>query len=107
MSLLDWLFRRRQCKEDLDEEAQSHLRMRTQERMENGEPPSKRAIRQPANSGTVTLVREVTREISGWGAPPEPWRRQFRADGTSGTRSGAPELRHLSIPISKQWREGV
>jgi len=39
MSLWDWLFRRRQREEDLDEEVQSHLRMATRDRVEQGESP--------------------------------------------------------------------
>ena len=37
MSFWDWLFRRRQREEELDEEVQAHLRMAAQERMERGE----------------------------------------------------------------------
>ena len=36
MSLWEWLFRRRQREEDLEEEVQSHLRMAAQERMQQG-----------------------------------------------------------------------
>lgn len=36
MSLWDWLFRRRQRGEELDEEVQARLRMAAQERMERG-----------------------------------------------------------------------
>ena len=61
MSLWDWLFRRRQREEELDEEVQAHLRMAAQEHAEQGETAEQArasAAREKAvfNSGSMRMV---------------------------------------------------
>src|ERR1035437_1083348 len=65
MSLWDWLLRRRRREEELDGEVQAHLRMATQERMEQGETAEQACASAVREFGNVTLVKEVTREM--WG----------------------------------------
>ena len=65
MSLWDWLLRRRQREEDLDEEVQSHLRMAARDRAEQGESPEQARASAVREFGNVTLVKEVTRDM--WG----------------------------------------
>jgi putative ABC transport system permease protein len=67
MNLWERLFRRRQRDEDLDEEVQSHLRMATQERMEQGETAEHARASALREFGNVGLVKEVTRDMWGWG----------------------------------------
>ena len=67
MSLWGWLFRRRQREEELDQEVQSHLRMAAQEHMEQGESPEQARVSAAREFGNVGLVKEVTRDMWGWG----------------------------------------
>jgi putative ABC transport system permease protein len=67
MSLWDWLFRRRQREEDLDEEVQSHLRMATQERIEQGQSAEQARTCALREFGNVALVKETARDMWGWG----------------------------------------
>ena len=67
MSLWDWLFRRRQREDELDEEIQSHLRMAAQERIEQGETAEQARTSAVREFGNVALVKEVTRAIWGFG----------------------------------------
>jgi putative ABC transport system permease protein len=67
MSLWDWLFRRKQREEELDEEVRSHLRMAAQERMEQGEAAEQARASAEREFGNVGLVKEVTRDMWGWG----------------------------------------
>jgi putative ABC transport system permease protein len=66
MSLWDWLFRRRQRDEELDEEVQAHLRMAVQERREQGETAEQARASAAREFGNVTLVKEVTRDMLGF-----------------------------------------
>jgi hypothetical protein len=66
MNLWDWLFRRHQREEELDEEVQSHLRMAAQERMEQGESAEQARTSAVREFGNVTLVKEVTRDMWGY-----------------------------------------
>jgi putative ABC transport system permease protein len=65
MTLWDWMFRRRQREEELDDEVQSHLRMARQERMEQGETSEQARASAVREFGNVTLVKETTRDM--WG----------------------------------------
>jgi putative ABC transport system permease protein len=65
MSLWDWLFRRRQREEELDEEVQAHLRMAAQEHIEQGETSEQARTSAVREFGNVTLVKETTRDM--WG----------------------------------------
>jgi predicted permease len=67
MSLWDWLFHHRRREEELDDEVQAHLRMATQERMEQGETAEQARASAVREFGNVTLVKEVTRDMWGWG----------------------------------------
>src|SRR5882762_11522417 len=68
MSWLSRLFGKRKREKELDEEVRSHLDMAARERVERGEAEeeAERAVRR--EFGNVGLVKEVTREISGWGS---------------------------------------
>ncbi len=66
MSLWDWLFRRHQREEDLDEEVRSHLRMAAQEHIEQGESAEHARVSAVREFGNVGLVKEVTRDMWGW-----------------------------------------
>ena len=67
MSHWGWLFRRRQREDELDEEVQAHLRMAAQERMEQGETSEQAPALAAREFGNVGLVKEVTRDMWGWG----------------------------------------
>ncbi|HEV1996130.1 MAG TPA: ABC transporter permease [Candidatus Acidoferrum sp.] len=68
MSWVSRLFGKRNREEELEEEVRSHLKMAAQERAERGEAAeeAERAARRVF--GNVGLVKEVTREMWGWGS---------------------------------------
>jgi putative ABC transport system permease protein len=66
MSLLDRIFRRRR-EHDLEEEIQSHLEMAARDRMESGESRDEARHAVQREFGNAMLVKEVTREVWGWG----------------------------------------
>src|SRR6202162_5625338 len=68
MSWINRLFGRRKREKELEEEIRSHLEMAARERVERGEAgeEAERAVRR--EFGNVGLVKEVTRETSGWGS---------------------------------------
>jgi predicted permease len=61
------LFRRKPMEAALDEEIQSHLRMAAKERMERGETAEQARNAALREFGNVGLVKEITREMWGWG----------------------------------------
>jgi len=61
------LFRRKSMQTALDEEVRSHLRMATQERMEQGESAEQARNTALREFGNVGLAKEVTRDMWGWG----------------------------------------
>ena len=65
MSLWDWLFRRRQRDQQLEEEVQAHLRMAAPEHSEQGESPEQARASAIREFGNVSLVKEITRDM--WG----------------------------------------
>jgi hypothetical protein len=67
MNLRDWLFRRRKLEEELEEEVQAHLRMAAQEHVEQGESPEQARTSAVREFGNVLLVKEVTRDMWGFG----------------------------------------
>ena len=67
MKLWDWLFHRRQHEDELEEEVRSHLCMAAQERMEQGETAEQARTSAIREFGNVTLVKEVTRAMWGFG----------------------------------------
>jgi predicted permease len=61
------LFGRRKRDEELEEEIRSHLEMAKRDRMERGETAEDAAASARREFGNVGLVKEVTRDIWGWG----------------------------------------
>lgn len=53
---------------DLEEEVTSHMRMAARDRMERGEDAEEAAQAVRREFGNSTLVKEITREMWGWGA---------------------------------------
>jgi putative ABC transport system permease protein len=81
MSRLSALFGKRKQEKDLEEEVRSHLEMAARERVDRGVEASEaeRASRQ--EFGNVGLVKEVTRDMSGW-----RWMEEFVEDARYGLR---------------------
>jgi predicted permease len=67
MNLWDRIFRRRQREEELDEEVKAHLRLAAEEHVEQGESPEQARASAFREFGNVTLVKETTRDMRGWG----------------------------------------
>ncbi|MGH9452491.1 MAG: ADOP family duplicated permease [Terriglobia bacterium] len=67
MKFLALFIRRRQREQELDEEIRSHLAMATRERIEQGEDPAEAEASVRREFGNETLVKEVTRDMWGWG----------------------------------------
>jgi predicted permease len=78
------LLRRKLMQAALEEEVQSHLRMAAQERMERGESAEQARTAALREFGNVGLVKEVTRDVWGWG-----WLETLLQD----VRYGARQLR--------------
>jgi predicted permease len=75
------LFRRKSMQAALEEEVQSHLRVAAQERMEQGESAEQARTAALREFGNVGLVKEVTRDVWGWG-----WLADFLQDLRYGVR---------------------
>jgi putative ABC transport system permease protein len=73
---------RRRRDEELDEELRSHLRMAIQDRVDRGETPEQAEVAVRREFGNVGLVKDVTREMWGWG-----WIREFANDLGFGLRT--------------------
>ncbi len=82
MNLLFW--RRRNREEELDEELQSHLRMASQDHVEQGESSGQARESARREMGNVGLVKETTRGIWGW---------RWLTDATQDLRFGMRMLR--------------
>ena len=67
MKFFAWFGGRKQRDRDLDEEIRSHLVMAARERIEQGEDPAKAEASVRREFGNETLVKEVTRDMWGWG----------------------------------------
>jgi putative ABC transport system permease protein len=61
-------FRRQQREADLDAEIRSHLDEAIRDRIERGESPEQARANALREFGNVALVKEVTREMWGWGS---------------------------------------
>ena len=72
---------RRRREEELDEEVRGHLRMAIRDRVERGETPEQAEAAVRREFGDVRLVKEVTREMWGWG-----WLEQLLQDIRYGLR---------------------
>ena len=65
---LQWLFRRNECEQDLDEEIRAHLDVAAGENIESGMPPDEAHRAARREFGNVALAKECTRQvwIIGW-----------------------------------------
>jgi putative ABC transport system permease protein len=81
MNLWDRLFRRQKSDSELDEELQTHLRLAAEDRVAHGEPPKQARASAVREFGNVGLVKEVTRDMWGWG-----WLETFLQDVRYGLR---------------------
>lgn len=68
MNWLSRLFSRRKGEEELEEELRSHLEMAAKERIERGKDKKEAERAARREFGNVALVKEVTRDIRGWGS---------------------------------------
>src|SRR5437660_233909 len=68
MSWLKGLFGKRKREKELDEEVRGHLEMAARERRERGEASAEAERAARREFGNVGLVREVTRDVWGWGS---------------------------------------
>jgi hypothetical protein len=59
---------RRKRESELEEEIQSHLKMAAQDRTDRGETPDQARGAARRELGNVGLIKEVTREMWGWGS---------------------------------------
>jgi putative ABC transport system permease protein len=67
MNWLNGFFGRGKREEELEEELRSHLKMSARERTERGEPVDAAEHAARREFGNVGLVKEVTRDVWGWG----------------------------------------
>src|SRR5437879_5991256 len=74
-------WRRRRREADLEEEVRSHLEMAARESVERGETAKKAEQAARREFGNVGLVKEVTRDVWGWG-----WLRDVADDARYGLR---------------------
>jgi len=68
MSWINRLFGRRKQDIELEEEVRTHLEMAAKDRVDRGEPAREAARRARLEFGNVGLVKEVTRDVWGWGS---------------------------------------
>src|SRR5882724_884777 len=61
-------WKRRKQEEELNAEVQSHLEMAAKDRVERGEPAREAERAAKREFGNVGLVKEVTRDVWGWGS---------------------------------------
>ena len=64
----NWLRRRREAEDDLDDEIRAHFRLAAEERMQRGERLPDAARNARYEFGNEMLVRETTRDMWAWGA---------------------------------------
>jgi hypothetical protein len=62
---MSWLFRSTKH-DDLDDEIRSHLEIAARDRIERGESPDEARTQARRDFGNVVLLREVTRDVTGW-----------------------------------------
>jgi predicted permease len=62
-----WYSWRSRKDEELDEELRSHFAMAVNDRIERGESPAEAQAQVRREFGNVTLVKEITRDMWGWG----------------------------------------
>ncbi len=68
MGKWDWLRGRRRREAELEEEIASHFRMAAQDRAARGESTAEAGAGARREFGNVGLVKEVTRDVWGWGS---------------------------------------
>src|SRR5882762_5350880 len=68
MNWVNRFFDRQKQEKELEEEVRTHLEMAAKERVERGEPAREAARAAKREFGNVGLVKEVTRDVWGWGS---------------------------------------
>src|SRR6266481_3715534 len=68
MSWMNRLFGRRRQEKELEEEVRAHLEMAAKDRVEQGEAEKEAQRAARREFGNVGLVKEVTRDVWGWGS---------------------------------------
>jgi putative ABC transport system permease protein len=68
MSWTNRLFGRQRQEKELEEEVRTHLEMAAKDRVDRGEPAREAARSAKLEFGNVGLVKEVTRDVWGWGS---------------------------------------
>src|SRR5436309_2001137 len=68
MRWMDGLFGKRKREKELEEEVRSHLKLSAQERVERGVDEGEATSAARREFGNVELVKEVTRDVWGWGS---------------------------------------
>lgn len=68
MNWANRLFGRREREKELDEEVRTHLEMAAKDRVERGETAREAKHAARREFGNVGLVKEVTRDVWGWGS---------------------------------------
>jgi len=68
MSWANRLFGRQKQEKELEEEVRTHLEMAAKDRVDRGEPAREAARSAKLEFGNVGLVKEVTRDVWGWGS---------------------------------------
>jgi predicted permease len=68
MSWVNWFYGKRKREEELGEEVRRHLEMAAQDRVERGATAAEAERAARREFGNVELVREVTRDVWGWGS---------------------------------------
>jgi len=65
---MKWIWRRRKQEEEFDKEVRSHLEMAARDRVERGAPEAEASRAARREFGNVSLVKEVTRDVWGFGS---------------------------------------